>query len=288
MKEEKVVIKQILNPDNPNVGIKYVGAKEYVTIKTGQDGKNVTGLDENALEIINLPGDQAKKKSAEIKKKRENLEKLLNKELHPDSPFWTDFMLVLEDELTLDPTNPRDQLIEIVLVANRYVAPCEDDIKNDERYHNTLFYMYRAEEVATKTAIKSQVQDKATARLFSLNEDNPQKLKIVASYIFGFDAAIDVSVEQAYLKLREFITDDSNEDMDRNIKTFLDVCQKSPEELMLKQIFDKAVKKKLIRKKGETYGRGTETYGTSYEEALEYLALPENSGELAHIQDSVK
>jgi hypothetical protein len=290
MKDEKVVVKQIANADNPLLGAKYVGAKEYVTIKTGRDGKNITGLDENALDIMNLPAEQAKKRSSEVKKKRESLEKLLGKDLTPDSPFWGEFMLVLEDELTLDPLNPLDQLVEIVLLANRYVAPSEEAIKNDEDYHGTIFYLHREEEVLTRKAQKDQKKDAAISRLFVLHEDNPAFVKMLVADIFGFDTSIDISVDQAYLKLKSFITGEDDEDevdVEKNIKVFMAAVKKKPEELMLKQIFNKAVKKKIVKKRGDTYSRGEEVYGKSYDEALEYLLLPENSGELAFLKSEI-
>lgn len=286
-KEVKIIIKQIANPNNPDVGIKYVGAKEYVTVKVGRDGKNITGIDEHALEILSLPGDEAKKKSSEIKKIRENLEKVLGHDLTPDSAYWSDFILILEDELTLDPMNPKDQLIERVLIANRYVAPSEDDIKNDERFHGSMFYMYREEEVMTKNAQKQKEKDAATARLFTLNEDNPAKLKIVAAYIFGFDANIDLSVEEAYMKLKDFISIPDEDEQKKNVSVFMESCKKSPEEMMTKQIFDRAIKKKIVTSRGNIYRRGDEVYGNNYDEALEYLGLPEHSGELASLKKAV-
>ena len=285
--ENKILIKQILNPDNPEVGIKYVGAKEYATPKTSRDGKNVTGIDEFSLEISNLPADEQAKKSKEIKKIRENLEKLLGQSLTPDAPFWTDFVIILEDEVTLDPTNPKDQLIEKFLVANRYVAPSEDDIKNNEDFQNCLFYMHREEEVITRKALKQKEKDKATSKLFILNEENPHKLRLVASFIFGFDAKLELSVEQSYMKLKEFIETSDEDEQKKNIKKFLEACDKTAEEIATKQIFDKAIKKKIITTKSGIYRRDDTIYGNDYDEALEFLMLPEHSGELASLKKSV-
>lgn len=287
-KETKIVIKQIANPDNPDIGIKYVGAKEYATVKVGRDGKVVTGLDEHSLDITNLPEKEAKVKSAEVKKIRENLEKVLGQEsLRPDSSFWLDFMIVLEDEITLDPSNPRDQLVEKFLVANRYVAPSLEEIKNNEIYANCIFYLFREEEEITRSAQKQKAKDKAISRLFNLNEDDPNRLKIVASYIFGFDAKADLSVEEAYIKLKEFLSNPDADEEKKNIAKFLEACEKSPEEILTKQIFDKAIKKRLVSTRGGIYRRDNEVYGNNYEEALEFLSLPEHSGELASLKKAV-
>lgn len=283
--ETKLVIKQIANPNNPDVGIKYVGAKEYFTVKTGRDGKVITGVDEHALEIIQLPEAEKKKKSAEVKKMRESLETVLGKDLSPESNFWNEFLVVLEDDLTLDPSNPMDQLLERVLIANRYVAPSEEDIQNDERYHNAMFYIYRANEVLAKKAVKSQDQDGAIARLYSLSKDNPAKLKMIYSFIFGFDAEMDINNDEAYVKLKEYITNEESSEV--NVKVFTDAVDKTPEELMTKQILDKAIRKKIVKTRRGSVARGDDSYGKSYEEALEYLSLPENSGELASLKKAV-
>jgi hypothetical protein len=288
MSNEQVVIRQISNPDNPEIGIKYVNAKEYLTIKVGPDGKNITGVDENALEILQLPADEKSKKSKEVKKIRESLEVALGKDLTPDSNFWTEFILILEDGFILDPTNPMDQLVERVLIANRYVAPSEEDITSDERFHRTLFYFYREAEVVAKSAKKNQEKDKALARLYSLHEENPGKLKMVAAYIFGFDADIELSIESAYEKLRDFITNDKEDSQERNIKQFLAGVAKTPEEIAVKQILDKAVKQKIVSSKGGKYKRGDEHYGDTYEDAISYLQLPENSGELAYLRKTIE
>lgn len=286
-KQSKVVIKQIVNPDNPQIGVKYVGSKEYATAKVGRDGKLVTGLDEYALEITSLPEAESKKKTAELKKIRENLEKLLGKDLRPEAEYWSEFLVVLEDELILDPLNPLDQLIERFLVANRYVAPSLEEIKNNDTYSNCIFYLFREEEEIVRSAEKQKLKDKAISRLYILNEDDPSKLKIVASYIFGFDAKIDLSVEQAYVKLKELLEVGDEQEQKKNIEKFLEACKKSPEEILRKQIFDKAIKKRIITSKGNIYRRGDEVYGNNYEEALEFLSLPEHSGELASLKKEV-
>lgn len=287
MKTEKIVIKQIANPDNPNVGIKYVNTKEYLTPRIGKDGKVITGVDENSIDIINIENEvERKAKIKEIKAKRESLEKLLGKELSPNSDFWNDFFIVLEDDLNLEPNNPMDQLLELFLVANGYVAPSEDDITNDERYQGAMFYIYREQEVVAKKAKKNQKIDSATAKLVDVSESNPQKLKMIVSYIFGLDADIDFSADEAYEKVREFIGD--AEAQDENVNIFLDVIKKTPEELMLKIILDKAIKKKIVKVSGGKIRRGEEIYGASREEALVFLGLAENSGELKSLQRELK
>lgn len=287
---EKVVIKLLNNPENPQLKMKYVGAREYCTPKIGPDTKIITGLDENALYILRMEDNKAKiDLQKKIKKEREELEKLLGLDLLPTSDYWNNFHIVLDDEeQSLDLSNPMDRLKEKFLVANGYVAPSMEDIENNENYHSTIFYLYREEEETTKSAQKSKLEDKAKAKLFLLNEENPSKLKIVASYVLGFATNGEFSIDSAYTKLREFIETTDKNKKKINIETFLAAVEKTPEELQVKIILDKSIKKRIITHRQNIYRRGEIIIGNSYDEALEYLLSAENSGELNSLLKEVE
>ena len=192
---EKIIIRQLPNRDNPALGSKHVGSKEYLSPNVGRDGKIVTGVDENAYELLVLPEETTEQKKAkkvkieQAKAERLDLERKLGRELTPESAFWETFYVILgDDEINLDPLNPMDKLHERFLVANGYVAPSLEAIESDERYMNCLYYIHREKEEETKKATKQKETDKAIAKLVSLEEENPSKLKIVGYYIFGFNA----------------------------------------------------------------------------------------------------
>ena len=67
----------------------------------------------------------------------------------------------------------------------------------------------------------------------------------------------------------------------------MDAANKTPEEMQIKKVLDKAISKKLITTKGGVYRRDEETYGHNYEEALDFLNSPENSGELADLRKAL-
>lgn len=285
--DTKVVIKLV--PSDSEVPLKYVNSIEYATPKTARNGKIVTGIDEFALSISELPEGEQKAESNKIKKLRESLEKLLGEDLTPSSSFWNDFVISLEDSLILDSTNPRDVLNEKFLVANGYVAPSLEEARNEERFMNCIFYIHREKEEIALKAKKQKLADRATAKLINLYEENPNHLKLVYSYLFGFDISSNIDEDEAYLKLKEHLNPKDKEgNQKRNIEDFLAAASKTSEEIMVKKIFDKAIKKKLISKKGDSYKRGDEEYGDSYEDALEFLQLPENSGELAYLRKKVE
>jgi hypothetical protein len=279
----KIVIKQRSHPDNEKLPAKYVGAKEYATPKTGKDGKIITGIDENAYEIIILPEEEKKKKQKEIVKLRENLERLLNVTLDTGSDFWSKFFITLDEDRELDPQNPLDQLHEKFLLANRYVAPSFEEMEENPEYLGCLFYIYREIEETVKKATTEKKKDAAIAALFNMEENKPLKLKIVAGDIFGIDAE-EISVESAYVKLKEFLEASDPKTQKENIAQFMDSANKTPEEMQIKKVLDRAIKRKIVTSKGNVYRREEEIYGNNYEEALDFLNSPENSGELADLR----
>ena len=119
--------------------------------------------------------------------------------------------------------------------------------------------------------------------MFILNEENPNKLKIVASFLFGFNAQTDISVETAYTKLTEFLESPVETQRKKNIKAFLDAVDKTPEEMKTKLILDKAVKKRIVTSRGGIYRRGDQVLGNSYEEAIDNLGSVEMNSELASL-----
>lgn len=285
---EKVIIKAVPNPDNPQVTIKYVGAKDYVPAGEGPDGKIITGLDENSMEVRSIEDTKEREaKQKAIKKEREELERLLNRELDVSSDFWKDFYITVEDGIVLDPTNPMHRLYEIFLVANKKVAPSEEAIEEDESFANCLFYFFREKEEVSKTAKKSQKRDKVIAKLFTINENNPDRLIKIYSYLFGYDAKNEVSPDTAYVKIKEMLDVPDKMTLTQNIDKVLAAVSLKPEELNTKLTLDKAIKKKIVTGRGNIYRRGDIILGNNYDEALEYLMSPENSAELVSLKKEV-
>lgn len=286
---EKVIIKAVPNPENPQLALKYVGAKDYITPGTGPDGKIITGLDENALDIIRMEDAGEKKKlQASIKKEREELERLLGRELDVTSDFWDEFFFIVEDGVTLDPTNPMHRVVEKFLIANKKVAPNEEAIEDSEgEYSNCLFFFYREEEEVDKTAKNSLKKDRAVAKLVNVNENNPERLVKIYSYLFGYDAKNEVSPTQAYVKIKEMLDVTDKNTLTQNIEKVLAVLNLKPEELNTKLVLDKAIKKRIVTTKGNIYRRGDIILGNDYDEALDYLMSPENSAELVSLKKEV-
>ena len=156
-------------------------------------------------------------------------------------------------------------------------------MEENPEYLGCLFYIYREQEETVKKATSEKKKDRAIAALYNVEEKDPNKLKIIASDIFGNDTS-EMSVEQAYIRLKEFLEVSEPKAQKENIARFMDSVNKTPEEMQIKRVLDKAIKRRVVTTKGNIFKRGEEIYGNNYEEALDFLKSPENSGELASLQ----
>lgn len=286
---ERVTIKLLENPNNPKLKMKYVGSYEYATPKLGTDGKIKTGLDELSQEVMAI--EDSKKREAlqkKLVKERGELERLLGVSLDPHSDYWGKFYIILSDEdIELDQGTAIDRLKERFLIANGYVAPSREAIEDDERYMNCIFYIHREVEETTKKVEKQKKFDKATAKLFLLNEENPNKLQIVASYLFGYEIDAELNPSKAYEKLSDYINEKSEKVGVKNIEAFLDAVAMSPEEMQVKLILDRAISKRIVTKNKGVYRRGDKVIGNDYEDALANLKTVEFNSELLSLKKEI-
>lgn len=285
---DKVIIKARSDSEHPELKAKYVGAKEYVPVKAGPDGKLITGFDENALDVLQIEdSEERKKKQTEIKKNRTELEKLLNVDLDSTSQFWEDFYVIVEDGIVLEQTNPRHRVNEIFLIANKVVAPNEEAIENDENFQSCLFFIHREALETSKAAKKALDIDKITSQVYNIAETAPTRLLNIYSYLFGYDAKGTVTADTAYLKIKELLTVANKDDLKKNLKRVKDAVDMKPDQLNTKITLDKAIKKRIVSTKGNIYRRGDIILGNDFDEALEYLSASENSAELISLKKEV-
>lgn len=284
---KQIQIKQRPHPDYPELSVKHISSREYMQPKLGADGKILTGIDENAYEVISIEDpDTKKERIAKIKKEREFLERTLGLDLRPESDFWNKFYVMIEDDMKLDEDNAQHRLYLHFLVANLYVAPSLEEAETDQKYANCVFYLYNKEEETSKAAKKERVFNKATAELAKL-EDNDTRIKIVASYILGYDPKSDLNAEEAYIKLSEYLKEDDDRKKLEKAQVFINICSKDNEELMTKIVLDKAIGTHTVSVRGGVHKKGDFVLGNSYDEALEFLADPANSKDLASLQKEV-
>ena len=284
---KQIEIKTRPHPDHPELTVKHINSREYMQPKLGADGKILTGIDENAFDVLAIEDSEERAaKQKKIKQEREYLERILGLDLKPESEYWIKFYIMIEDGMKLDEDNALDRLRLHFLVANLYVAPSLEEAENDQRYARCVFYLFNKEEETSKSAKKQKVFNKATAELAKL-EENATRLKIVASYILGYDPKSDLNEEEAYIKLSEYLEDDDDRKKLEKAKAFTDICLRDNTELMTKIVLDKAIATHTISVRGGVHKKGDIVLGNDYNETLEYLSDPANSKELASLQKEV-
>lgn len=284
---KQIEIKTRPHPDYPEITVKHVNSREYMQPKLGADGKILTGIDENAYEVLSIEDPESRTaKVKKIKQEREFLEKTLGVDLRPESDYWIKFYVMIEDGMKLDEDNALDRLRLHFLTANVYVAPSLEECENDQKYARCVFYLFNKEEETSKAVKKQKVFNKASAELAKL-EENGTRLKIVAAYILGYDPKSDLNEEEAYIKLSEYLDEDDDRKKLDKARAFTDVCTRDNTELMTKIVLDKAIATHTISVRGGVHRKGDLVLGNDYNEALEFLADPANSKDLASLQKEV-
>ena len=125
-------------------------------------GRWYTGLDEDDPDLRKMNPEDYDAKKAEIKEKRETLERLTGLDLSATSKYWENFRISFTGSLTLDLDNPIDNIRYAVLVKNNFAAP-NPDIINTPEYINTKFYFSRTEEEESNKAKIKKEKNKAIA-----------------------------------------------------------------------------------------------------------------------------
>ena len=290
MKYDKVVIKQI-----PDELASLTGLNKYDRSKmpkTGDflqsavhNGRAITGIDEDSLVLNRLPESEKEKAKLEVKKLRENLEKLLGKDLSATSPCWEVFGVSISSDvhLVLNSNNPLDVVRYHMLIENGYVAPDKESASLPQ-YRNAKYYCY-VEKVANDEEVSTQmIRDKSRAELLKLSE-NLDKMITVGQFLEGDKYKQGMQQKTLYKMLSDYINSTGEPD---NLKRFLKAVTLKPDELNFQIIVDRAIKKKVIRYKDGYYQRGQVTLGKTPLDVYENLKKPEYANELFSLQKELE
>lgn len=284
------VIKQKLDESAASVGLakynksKFLGAKEWVQAGIGNDGRWITGIDENAIAINSIRDiDLKTKRKEEIKELRKELEDLTGYDLSARSPFWDEFYFNVVGQLNM--ANLIDRIKYHVLVSNNFVALTLSDI-DDPEYYNAKFYLSNLEQETDEKTSKKRTKDEAVAKLFQLY-DSLLKLKLVAKYLLGSIIADGMRTEDIYNELSDFIEQDKKGE---NFRRFTEAIVKLTEELAVAGLVEDACKDYfgIIRYRNGLYQRGNITYGKTKEEVIKFLSNQENAGEYISVKEELE
>lgn len=252
----------------------------------GEDGRWITGVDEDSITINSITDPLIKaERKEEILKLRKELEELINVDLsNKNNEYWSNFKIILRDNVTLNFTKPLDKLKYYVLIANGYAAP-EIGAVNNPDYMNTKYYVSRKDEETKGRMVTKKTKDQARAKLLEISKDY-NKLLLIGKHLLGSRRVKDgISEETIYEEISNYIDDPKDT---RNVSVFLEATKKTVEELQYKLVVDEAVRLGLIKIREGYYQRGNATYGKTLKETIEYLSSVEHSSEFASLKEEVE
>lgn len=262
--------------------------------------KYTTGLDSEAKEILAIQDPKKREaKQKEIKRLKEKLEAYYGKPglLDADSTFWDSFIIpvVTSNDLKtyieldgktfdLNPTdNPVHMLALIVLDANNFLPKNKEEAGSPD-FLDAKFYLTTQEEEDKESEdfIRKEIEvGKNLSMLFG--DKVNYELAFEIAYYLGLAPKMGCS-EPALRKMLYQATKESN-----FASKFITACGMEKQDLLIANIFKKAVKLDIIKYNGfdKMYFRGGVNFRDTEDNSIEYLKSPEMAKELAQLREAV-
>lgn len=292
MKYDKVIIKQIPDDYASMTGLhKHNRSKmpktiEFLQVGIGLDGRFITGLDEDSMEINNISDpDEKERRRQETLDLRLFLEQKLQKKLDAASPFWKDFGVHLsaDNDLILNKSNALHVVMYNAMVANRYVAP-DKDAASLPQYRNAKYYAYVAERANDEAVVDRLTRAKLSAKLVDMYE-NPDLMLLIGQYLEGDKYKAGMTPKTLFNMLSTFVEDTKEPD---NAKRFMKAVDVDVNDLQFKITVDRAIKRKIIRYRDGYYQRGQVTLGKTPTDVVSNLRKPEFASEFLSIKEEIE
>jgi hypothetical protein len=318
---KKVSIRTYFDPAQENMGLeKYkislhdgvYHTEQLACLEANGIKRYVTGLNEFAPEVKNLPEKEREAKVKEIRIVVAQLEKefaanvidvedemFWNKVelLAPNNAdFWDKIELKAGNQTTyLDPSkNPYD-LIKLYAIEAGGFSMVAKSLEDAQRMSKPpKFYLDKYEEtISTRTASR-KLKNKALAELQTLYDKNSNKLLYVTKMIDPGSPQYIKSTpnDVLYERMDDFINGNSFErNTEKAAELFLETARKTIKELKLGALIKDAVYYKVIVHKsdGHMYHQATQSMmGKNSSDIVEYLNNPMNDEILKQIMDVVE
>jgi hypothetical protein len=270
----------------------------------------LTGLNEFAPEVKQLPNAERKAKIKQIRTAVAELEKELaqNVVLVDDPEFWNKVKLlrpnndefwskisvrVGNDPLFLDPKKDPYDLIKIFAIEAGGFSIVAKDLQTAKlQGAKCKFYLDNLKEtVATRTS-SSKVRNRALAALQDLYDTNPTKLRYVAKVVEPLQGYTNSTPNDVvYEDMDAFIHGDGSEkSTTRAAKSFLETSKLGLDEVKLMAVLSDARIYRVILDKsdGFIYTDKNVRLGRTMEDVLLFLNSPLNDEVLMYILDKVE
>lgn len=250
-----------------------------------KDGRFITGLDEDALDIKTMSDTVERQiRYEKTKELREQLEKETGLDLKGLSDYWKTYSVSIsaDEPLTLNKANPHDVIKYFVLTSNSYVIPHKDEMGNP-RYAGAKYYIHVSEIENKEKVSERKIKDQARSELLKL-ADNKDQLLLIGQFLEGpkynkvLDADTLYSMLSDYLELNK----------DGAINKFLKVVKIPKSDLLFKITVDTALRTKIIKFKDKYYQRGQVTLGKTVDEVYKNLGTPQFAAEYQSIKEELE
>ena len=307
-RESKITIKPYFDARAENMGLENYGLSLFDGVKHQEQlacleingiNRYLTGLNEFAPEVKKLPKEKREAKVKQIRESVADLEaELASNILDPeDKDFWNKVKLLKPDNNEfwnkidisvgnetkfLNMTDPYDRIKLHAIEAGGFslIAKSYEDAKTKPK--PPKFYLDKEREtVSTRTEYK-KLRNKALAELQKLFDKNSTKLFYVAKVVdvnspqYKKSTPLDIMYEN----MDEYIHGDgSDSNIERSVKTFLDVVDCDMETLKIRSIVKDSTFYKAISTKSDGHIYHTKKnalMGRNVSDVVEFLKNPLN------------
>lgn len=306
-KSQNISIRPFFDPNQENLGLQNYGLtlfdgvfheEQLALIERNGVMRYLTGLNEFAPEIKNLPVEMREAKVKEIRETVAQLEKdLASNQVDPnDIDFWNKVTLLKPDNFEfwskmslrcgnepvyLDPTKDPFDLIKIFAIENGGFSMCARSLEDARsRAVAPKFYLDKyVDTVSTKTEM-TKLKNKALTELTKLFDKNQNKLQLVAKVVDGNSVQYKKTTPNdiVYENMDNYINGRGVEgSAKRAAQTFLDTSALDMETLKIKAMVKDATFYKFIAVKSDGFIHHLDSnslMGRNPTECVEYLKNP--------------
>lgn len=303
MKKARISIEPYFDPEVPNMGFESYGLNtapgsettEYISKDV--NGRYITGLDDNSLQIIRIEDEEEKAaRIKEIKEALDRLETTFGKDsLNPRSDFWNNFTIKIGyTGKSIDPLDPRDELLYHAIKAGGFtsIAPSLEEAQQSDKGYK--FYLRQLDQDAELKIQRSVSISKAKGLLVDMFENDQHKLYLVAKALLTPNHEFSPSTPKSVIfdKLYQFIEGVLvKNDKKATVKQFLDILKVKKDTLHITGLVKDALYFNILIKdaNGQFYNKETQTSpGKNEKEIIKFLENPLNQSELENIKQRVE
>jgi len=320
-KKSNVAVKPYFDPMVDNMGLQKYGLSLFegafheesiACLEVNGIRRYLTGLNEFAPEIKDLPLDEQESKIKEIRKIVSYLEKVLAANVidPEDEMFWNKVKLLRQDNgefwdrikircgnepVHLDPEKDPYDLIKLYAIEAGGFSLISRSLEEARRMPSPpKFYLDRLEDTAsTKTEVK-KLRNKALAELQKLFDKNTNKLTLIARMLDPNGAQYKKSTPNdiIYDNMDKYINGDLLEkDKTKTATRFLDMANLDMESLKIRAIVKDSAYYKFIATKADGFiyhMSTTALLGKNQTDVVEYLKNPLNEEILIDLTKKVE